>query len=154
MLKLALAAFTAFLVAFPVLADERIIKASDDSALTAIRDINAVYNLDDEKNHLTVRLFLRSAGDPAMNGNQLLLAIIPAPERAPHIWNTGIDIDTVRTIVRDPGKTALKINVVERYQDDQHAIKERLASYTIRYDVDTTTGSVADTLHVGNEGNP
>jgi len=154
MLKLALAALTAVLVATPVRADEQIVKASDDSALRGMIDINTFYDLDDDRNHVTVRLFLRSAGDPEMNGNQLLLAIIPAPEQGPRIWNTGVVIDSVRSIAQDTGKSELKVRAVERFRDDQTTIRERQASYVIRYTVDPETGSVADTIGIVKEGAP
>lgn len=154
MLKIALTALVALLVITPVLADEQTVKASDDSVLKAITDINTVYNLDDDKNHLLVRLFLRGGGDPAMNGNHLLLAIIPAPEQVPHIWDTGIDIDRVRNVVQDSEKSEVRIKVVEHYQSDQHEIRERQSLYTIRYNVDPATGSIAESIHIRNDVTP
>ena len=154
MLKIALTALTALLIVTPVLADEQTVKASDDSVLKAITDINTVYNLDNEKNHLLVRLFLRGGGDPAMNGNHLLLAIIPAPEQVPHIWDTGIDIDSVRNVVQDSEKSEVRIKVIEHFQPDQHDIRERQSLYTIRYDVDPATGSIADSIHIRNDVMP
>jgi len=153
MLKIALTALTALLIVTPVLADEQTVKASDDSVLKAITDINTVYNLDNEKNHLLVRLFLRGGGDPAMNGNHLLLAIIPAPEQVPHIWDTGI-IDSVRNVVQDSEKSEVRIKVIEHFQPDQHDIRERQSLYTIRYDVDPATGSIADSIHIRNDVMP
>jgi len=154
MLKIAFTALTALLIVTPVLGDEQTVKASDDSVLKAITDINTVYNLDDEKNHLLVRLFLRGGGDPAMNGNHILLAIIPAPEQAPHIWDTGIDIDSVRNIVQDTEKSELRIKVIEHFQPDQNDIRERQSLYTIRYNVDPATGSIADSIHIRNDVTP
>lgn len=154
MSKIALAALTALLIATPVHAAEQTVKASDDSTLKAMMDINTVYNLDDEKNHLLVRLFIRGGGDPAMNGNHLLLAIIPAPEQVAHIWDTGIDIDSVRSVAQDTENSEIRIKVIEHFQEEQRDIKERQSQYTIRYAVDTATGSVADAIHIRNDGTP
>jgi hypothetical protein len=154
MLKIAMTALAALLIITPVLADEQTVKASDDSVLKTIMDINTIYNLDDEKNHLLVRIFLRGGGDPAMNGNHLLLAIIPAPGQVPHIWDTGIDIDSVRNIVQDAEKSEVRIKVIEHFQPDQHDTRERQSLYTIRYDLDPATGSIADSIHIRNDVTP
>jgi hypothetical protein len=103
---------------------------------------------------VTVRLFPRRAGDPETNGNQSVPAIIPAPEQARRIWNTGIDIDSVRCISQDTGKSERKVRAFERFRDDQKAIRERQAFYVIRYNVDPETGSVADAVRIRRDGAP
>ena len=89
-----------------------------------------------------------------MNANRLLLAIIPASGQTPRIWNTGIEIDSVRGISQDTEISELKVRSIERFRDEQQVIKERQAIYAIRYDVDPAAGSVADAIRILKEATP
>jgi hypothetical protein len=132
----------------PALAEDSVVKASDDSSLQLLSRVFSIHNLSDDKNGVKVRLFESGGGDPALNGNRLMLAVVPDPALEPRVWRTGIDIYSVRGVALDAEKSEISIDVTEHFQDDHGPIRERPRSYTIRYDVDAESGAVSEAIQV------
>jgi hypothetical protein len=132
----------------PALAAEETVKATGDSSLQVLTRVFGIHNLSDDKRGLTLRLFESGGGDPAVNGNHLMLAIVPEPSQAPRVWQTGIDIYKVRSVALDAEKPEISIDATEHFQGDQGAIGERPRHYTIRYDIDAESGAVSETIRI------
>jgi hypothetical protein len=147
-MKRALATAIALVFAAPALAEEGVVEASDDSRLQVLAYVFEIHNLSDDKRDAMVHLFESGGGDPAMNGNRLLLAIVSYPDQKPRIWETDIDIYKVRSVALDAEKSEIAIDVTEHFQGDEGVIRERRRLYTIRYDVDPESGAVSETIRV------
>jgi hypothetical protein len=150
-MKRALAVAMVLVFASPSLAEDRVVKAPADSRLQVLATVSGSHNLSDVERGVMVRLFESGGGDPAMNGNRLMLAIVPEPAQEPRVWETGIDIYEVRGVALDAEKSEISIDVTEHTQGDQGAIRERPRNYTILYDVDAETGAVSETIRVRND---
>jgi len=149
---LAVAFALALALAAPALAGDKVVKASADSRLEELFYIFGIHNLSDDKSHVAVRLFESGGGDPALNGNHLLLAIVPSPDQAPRIWRTGIDIYLVRSVSLDAQKSEIAIEVTEHFPGDAGDVDARPRLYTIQYDVDPKSGVVSENIRVrGNQ---
>lgn len=144
----ALTLVVALVLPSPALAEERVVNASDDSSLQVLLHVFGIHSLSDEESGVQVRLFESGGGDPAVNGNRLVLAIVPDPELKPRVWRTGIDVYSVRGVALDAGKSAISIDVTEHFQGGEGPIRKRARRYTIRYDVDAKSGAVAETIRV------
>jgi hypothetical protein len=144
----ALAAVAALVFSGPALAEERIVKASEDPGLGMLASVFRVHELGDDRGHVAIRLFESGGGDPAMNGNRLLLAVVPGPDQRARVWETGIDVYAVRGVALDAGKSELSIDATEHVPGDDGAIRERSRRYTLRYGVDPESGAVSETIRV------
>jgi len=132
----------------PALAEDRAVDASSDSNLQVLSYVFGVHNLSDEKRGVMLRLFESGGGDPALNGNRLLLATLPDPSQEPRVWRSGIDVYKVRDVTLDTEKGEISIDAIEHYQGDEGSVRERSRIYTIKYDVDTESGVVSETIRV------
>jgi hypothetical protein len=144
----ALAVIITILFTAPALAADQTVKASNDSSLQVLSQVFDIHNLSDDKRGVMLRLFESGGGDPAVNGNHLMLAIVPEPSQAPRVWQTGIDIYKVRSVALDAEKPEISIDATEHFQGDQGAIGERPRHYTIRYDIDAESGAVSETIRI------
>lgn len=150
-MKFALAAYIALVLAGPAFAGDAAVKASADSGLDEVSHISAVHNLSDERSHVMVRVFESGGGDPAMNGNRLLFAIVPDPQQKPRIWETGIDVYIVRRVALDAERSQITIDVTEHFQGDGGGIRQRPGIYTLHYDIDPENGAVSETIRVSKD---
>jgi hypothetical protein len=150
-MRRALVVTIALLFTSPALAADETVKATGDSSLQVLTHVFGIHNLSDDKRGLTLRLFESGGGDPVVNGNRLLLAIVPEPSQVPHVFETGIDIYTLRSVVLDTEKSEISIDTTEHVQGEAGPIRERPRSYTIRYDVDAESGAVSETIQVRND---
>jgi hypothetical protein len=144
----AIAAALAFVITAPAFAGDRVVKASNDPGLQELAYVFRIHNLSDDERDTMVRLFESGGGDPAMNGNRLLLAIVSYSDHSQCIWETGIDIYTVQSVALDAEKSEIAIEVTEHFQGDEGRIRERSRLYTISYDVDSESGKVSETIRV------
>jgi hypothetical protein len=145
MMKRVIAAAIALAFVAPAFAEETVVKASDDSMLQVLSSVFAIHSLGDRKRNVVVRLFESGGGDPAVNGNRLLLAIISDPQIAPRVWRTGIDVYEVKEVSLDTEKAELAIAVVEQSPQD---MRMRPGLYVIRYDVDLEEGAISETIRI------
>ena len=135
---------------FVTLVDAVEVKATNDSGLQILESVYRVHNLFDEKNDVTVRLFEMGGGDPAMNGDVLLLTIIPGNrEQAALTWKTGITVYTVTGAEIDPGRSEVVIKVQEHIMGPSGEIDEHSEIYTIEYEVDRKSGAISDMIRTG-----
>ena len=144
----ALTVIISLLFTAPALAADGTVKASNDSSLQVLAQVFGIHNLSDDKRGVMLHLFESGGGDPAVNGNHLLLAIVPEPSQAPRVWQTGIDIYNVRSVALDAEKSEISIDATEHFQGDPGVIRERPRHYTIRYDIDAESGAVSETIQV------
>lgn len=82
---------------------------------------------------LKIKLFETSAGDPAMNGNRILLSIaeITADGEA-YVWETGINMMDV-TEVKEATHHSFLIKGTEHYMDAESKIQKRPVQFRISY---------------------
>jgi hypothetical protein len=144
----ALALSIAVIFTSPALAEDGLVKASNDSNLQVLSYVFGVHNLSDEKRGAIFRLFESGGGDPALNGNRLLLATLPDPSQEPRVWRSGIDVYIVRGVALDSEKGEISIDAIEHYRGDEGSVRERARIYTIEYDVDTESGAVSESIRV------
>jgi hypothetical protein len=120
-----------------------------NGGLNPLENVFNVHNLTDDQSGVTVRLFETGGGDPAANGNRLVLAIDPDdPELESHVWQTGIDVYQVKDVRLNTATSELEIDCIEHYLDSASAFQERSATYVIRYSADSHTGTVAKNLKI------
>ena len=149
MMKLGL--FLAIVLASGIatLAEAVEVKATSDSGLQILESVFRVHNLFDEKNDVTVRLFETGGGDPAINGDILLLTIIPGNrEQAALTWNTSINVYTVDSAGLDPEHPRIIIEVREHFAGTSGEIKERPQTYIIEYEFNQDTGALSDIVRL------
>ena len=97
------------------------VKATSDSGLQILESVFRVHNL-----------FETGGGDPAINGDILLLTIIPGNrEQAALTWNTSINVYTVDSAGLDPEHPRIIIEVREHFAGTSGEIKERPQTYII-----------------------
>ena len=147
-MKRALATAIALVFTAPAFAEDRVVKVSDDSRLQVLASVSNIHNLSDDKRDAMVRLFESGGGDPAMNGNRLLLVVVSHSNQEQRVWETGIDIYQVRSVALDAEKSEVAIDVTEHFQGDEGPIRERPRHYTTHYDVDPESGAVSETIRV------
>jgi hypothetical protein len=145
------AAAVVFVITATAFAGDRVVSASDDSGLQVLASVFRIHQLADEKRDTTVRLFETGGGDPAVNGNRLLLVVVSHSDHGLRIWETGIDVYTVQSVALDAEKSEIAIDVIEHFQEDEGRIRERPRLYTITYDVDSESGEVSETIRVRKE---
>ena len=78
-----------------------------------------------------VRLFETGGGDPAMNGDQLVLNILSYPEEK--TYDLGLNVNTVSKF--EATDTQVKIEGSEDFMDAKGNIKSRPFAYTIGYSI-------------------
>jgi hypothetical protein len=143
-----LIAMMVLVITAAALAEDREVKASDAPGLQVLSSVFEVHTLSDSKSGASVRLFESGGGDPAMNGNRLMLSIVTYPDQEPRVWETGIDVYTVKNVDLNAEKSEIVIEVAEHSQGDDGRIGERPATYTLRYQVDPETAAISKTLRV------
>jgi hypothetical protein len=150
-MKLPIAVAIALVFTAPAFAADRVVKASADSRLEILASVFEIHDLSDDEHEATVRLFESGGGDPVMNGNRLLFAVVSHSDHDQRVWETGIDVYRVRSVALDAQKSEVAISVIEHVREDEGPIRERPALYTIRYDVDATGGGLSETIRIRKE---
>jgi len=95
---------------------------------------------------LVIKVFEKSGGDPAMNGNVVLLGIAgDSRDGESFVWDTGIDMLDIESIRRGPSQTLL-IEGQEHYLDEDGRVHQRPVRYELAYEV--SEGRIANRIQV------
>jgi hypothetical protein len=126
-----------------------VLTAASDPGLEILSQVHGIHSLTDDKHGLSVRLFETGGGDPATNGNLLILTIVPFdPAQGAVTWKTGLDVYTVRSVTLDPDATEVNVQVNEHFKGGEGLIEERPRAYVIDYDVDAATGAPVAAIRI------
>jgi hypothetical protein len=99
-------------------------------------------NTKETKNGTILRLYETGMGDPAKNGNLLMLSILALPEAK--TYDLGIDVNTV-TDITPVGENLLRISGTEDAMNKRGNIFQRPYTFEIKYAVDAK-GNPPDTI--------
>ncbi|HLE01219.1 MAG TPA: hypothetical protein VJB59_13230 [Bdellovibrionota bacterium] len=140
----------AFIIAFPAFAQSKKLKPVQAPS-DLLESVVGVRNLSDDANQLSLRIFETALGDPAMNGDQLLLVIAPAnPARESFTWDTGINVRGIKRVklnMADPKQPQIIIKTIEDVLIYPGEIVGKDYTYTITYSP-SPQGGVEDTIEV------
>ena len=115
-----------------VFAEQRIATGEDQYKI--INQIDKVTRIDNEDG-LVIKLIETSAGDPAMNGNVLLLAIREESEEGAFlVWETGIDMLDVQNIESLPHHS-FNIEGDENFLDSDGNVNQQTVKFKINYSI-------------------
>jgi hypothetical protein len=131
----------------PAAADE--VTASTDREYDRHDSILKVTLLPDEERDMYIRVFETGAGDPAINGDRIVVTIKPGEgqEQPSRTWETGININTVDKVSLKG--TSILIKGTEQYVDDSGKVRTVPASYRVTYQV--REGTLGDRIEVSRE---
>ena len=109
--------------------------------------INKVTLLQSEKKNVTIKVFETGGGDPAMNGNNLVIHINHwDPEGTRYTWPSGIDVYEVKEVKLKDNKIIMKCT--EHIMADNSGRIETLETrYSVSYFLDNT-GYIKDIITV------
>jgi hypothetical protein len=128
---------------------------TDGDRLRILLEVHGFHRLTDPGREVSIRLFETGGGDPAMNGNRLLLALVPAsPEIASAIWETGIDVYQVDRVTVDPAAARIVVEAREHVRNAAGAVVEQSVTYAIGYEIDPDSGEIAEAISVQRSGDP
>jgi len=119
-----------FIFVAPVFAEERDAKETCQyEILDQIEKITRVKTEDD----VIVKLIETSGGDPAMNGNVILLSISEdSNDGKSYDWETGINMLDIQKI-KGGSNHSFFIEGIEDYLDEEGLVKQRPVNYLISY---------------------
>ena len=95
---------------------------------------------------LVIKVFETSGGDPAMNGNVILLGIAgDSNDGKSFVWDTGIDMLDIESIRQGPSQ-ALLIEGDEHYMGEDGRVNQRPVRYQLAYEF--SDGQLANRIQV------
>ncbi|MFH2012848.1 MAG: hypothetical protein ABIJ37_09150 [Pseudomonadota bacterium] len=128
MIKVAVLILT-FLITGLALAEQHL--ATEECKYQFLNQIHKVTSIDTRDN-VIIRLIESGGGDPAMNGNVLLLTISEGSDGESFVWETGINMFDVQK-VRSVPNHILIVEGTEHYMNSKGIIKPRPVKYQIIY---------------------
>lgn len=129
----------------------RTVIASQGERLDMLEVLWAVHDASDPRG-ASVRLFETGGGDPAINGNLLVLTVVPhEPALAAQTWNTGIDVRTVQSVTFDADIGGVVIETTSDTLDENGGVGSVPLEFTASYEVEDQ-GKIGDRLLVEANG--
>ncbi len=109
------------------------IRASTAPEYARLDTILTVTLLNDTEREVAIRIFETGGGDPAINGDHILLTITPPDyeEQPSRTWETGINMNTVGKVTHKG--TSILIVGTEQYIDDAGKVRTVPASFRVKY---------------------